>query len=86
MQWLRNHEIAIVAGEQLPMVRKSGKTALELSGEILTKILLDTGIERGQIDGIAMTLSNSEGFNFLIVSFNTILYTSFLSIVYIDLY
>jgi len=63
MQWLRNHEIAIVAGEQLPMVRKSGKTALELSGEILNQILLETGIERSQIDGIAMTLSNSEGTN-----------------------
>jgi hypothetical protein len=31
------------------------------------------------------TLSNSEGFNFLFVSFNIILYPSFLSIVYISL-
>jgi acetyl-CoA acetyltransferase len=63
MEWLRDRSIAIVGAAQLPCVRKSGKTALELGGEVLARLLDDTGIDRAQIDGLAITLANAEAGN-----------------------
>lgn len=63
MQWLRDRSIAIVGAAQLPNTRKTGKTALELGGEVLGRLLEQTGVERRQIDGLASTLANAEAGN-----------------------
>jgi acetyl-CoA acetyltransferase len=63
MQWLRDRSIAIVGCAQTKLVRKSGKTALELAGDVLGALLRRTGIERGQIDGLASTLANADASN-----------------------
>ena len=63
MQCLRDRQIAIVGAAQLPSVRQSGHTALELGAQVLAKLLAETGIERSQIDGLASTLANAEAGN-----------------------
>lgn len=63
MDWLRDRGIAIVGCAQLPSVRRSGKTALELGAEVTARLLERTGIERRDIDGLATTLANSEAGN-----------------------
>ena len=63
MQFLQDRGIAIVGCTQTKLVRRSGKTALELAGEALTALLAQTGIERSEIDGLASTLANAEASN-----------------------
>lgn len=63
MDWLRDRSIAIVGCAQLPSVRRSGKTALELGADVTARLLARTGVERAQIDGLAATLANSEAGN-----------------------
>jgi acetyl-CoA acetyltransferase len=63
MEWLRDRSIAIVGCAQTKLVRKSGKTALELGAEALTELIEQTGIERDRIDGLASTLANSDAGN-----------------------
>lgn len=63
MRWLQDRSIAIVGCAQTKLVRKSGKTALELAGEVLGALLRQTGIDRAEIDGLASTLANSEATN-----------------------
>lgn len=63
MKWLTDRSIAIVGCAQTKLVRKSGKTALELAGEVLGQLLRDTGIERSQVNGLATTLANAEASN-----------------------
>lgn len=63
MDWLRDRSIAIVGGAQLPSVRRSGKTALELGGEVTARLLTQCGMARGQVDGLASTLANSDAGN-----------------------
>jgi acetyl-CoA acetyltransferase len=63
MKFLQDRSIAIVGCTQTKLVRKSGKTALELAGEVLSALLKQTGIERKEIDGLACTLANAEASN-----------------------
>ncbi len=63
MNWLQDRSIAIVGCAQLPSVRRSGKTALELGAEVTARLLQRTGVERSQIDGLATTLANAEAGN-----------------------
>jgi acetyl-CoA acetyltransferase len=63
MKWLQDRSIAIIGCAQTKLTRRSGKTALELAGDVVGSLLRDTGLERGQIDGLATTLANSEAFN-----------------------
>jgi acetyl-CoA acetyltransferase len=63
MNWLRDRSIAIVGCSQLPSVRRSGKTALELGAEVTALLLKQCSMERWQVDGLATTLANSEAGN-----------------------
>jgi len=63
MDWLKNRSIAIVGSAQLPSVRRSGKTALELGAEVTARLLKRTGLQRSDINGLATTLANAEASN-----------------------
>ena len=63
MQWLTDRSVAIVGCSQTKLVRKSGKTALELGAEAVHALLADTGVERGQINGLATALANADASN-----------------------
>jgi acetyl-CoA acetyltransferase len=63
MDWLQDRGIAIVGVAQLPSVRNSGSTALELGAQVTARLLERTGVERPQIDGLASTLANAEAGN-----------------------
>jgi acetyl-CoA acetyltransferase len=63
MQWLQDRSVAIVACADTKLVKRSGKTALELAGEVTDTLLRSAGIERDRIDGLAATPANSEAYN-----------------------
>lgn len=63
MQWLQDRSVAIVACADTKLVKRSGKTALELAGEVTETLLRTSGIERDRIDGLAATPANSEAYN-----------------------
>jgi len=63
MKWLQDRSIAIVGCADTKLVRRSGKTALELAGEVTETLLRSTGIERDRIDGLLATPANSEAYN-----------------------
>lgn len=63
MQWLKDRSVAIIACADLKPVKRSGKTALELAGEVTEALLRSAGIERDRIDGLAATPANSEAYN-----------------------
>jgi len=63
MQWLKDRSVAIIACADLKAVKRSGKTALELAGEVTEAVLCSAGIERDRIDGMAATPANSEAYN-----------------------
>ena len=63
MQWLQDRSVAIVACADTKLVKRSGKTALELAGEVTDTLIQSAGIERDRIDGLAATPANSEAYN-----------------------
>lgn len=63
MKWLQDRSIAIVGCADTKLVKRSGKTALELAGEVTEALLQSTGIERDRIDGLLATPANSEAYN-----------------------
>lgn len=63
MQWLQQHSVAIIACADTKLVKRSGKTALELAGEVTDAVIRSAGIERDRIDGLAATPANSEAYN-----------------------
>jgi acetyl-CoA acetyltransferase len=63
MQWLRKRSVAIIACADTKLVKRSGKTALELAGEVTDTLLRSAGIERDRIDGLAATPANSDAYN-----------------------
>jgi acetyl-CoA acetyltransferase len=63
MQWLRDRSVAIIACADTKLVKRSGKTALELAGEVTETLLRSAGVERDRIDGLAATPANSEAYN-----------------------
>jgi acetyl-CoA acetyltransferase len=63
MKWLRERDIAVIGCADTKLTLRSGKTALELAGEVTQQLLESTGIERTQIDGMAATLANAEAHN-----------------------
>src|SRR5262245_56772605 len=60
MEWLKDRSVAIIACADTKLVKQSGKTALELAGEVFGTVLENTGIDRARIDGLAATPANSE--------------------------
>lgn len=63
MNGLRDRGIAIVGYAGTKLARRSGKTVLQLAGEVLQTLLERTGIERERIDGLATTMAWSEAGN-----------------------
>ncbi|TCT05191.1 thiolase family protein [Aquabacter spiritensis] len=63
MSWLKNREIAVIGCADTKLELKSGKTALELAGEVTRDLLRSTGVARAEIDGMASTLANAEAHN-----------------------
>jgi acetyl-CoA acetyltransferase len=63
MQWLQDRSVAIIACADTKLVKRSGKTALELAGEVTDTLIRSAGIERDRIDGLAATTANSEAYN-----------------------
>jgi acetyl-CoA acetyltransferase len=63
MEWLKDRSIAVIGCADTKLRLKSGKTALELAGEVTGQLLASTGISRDAIDGMAATLANSEAHN-----------------------
>lgn len=63
MKWLKHRDIAIVDFADLPLVRKSGRSAADIAGEVVGKLLADAKLERREIDGFATTLAMSEAAN-----------------------
>ena len=63
MNGLRDRGIAIVGYADTKLARRSGKTVLQLAGEVLQTLLERTGIERERIDGLATTMAWSEAGN-----------------------
>lgn len=63
MKWLQNRGIAIVGFADTPLVRNSGRSAAEIAGEVVGKLLAEARLERRDIDGLAVTLAMSEAAN-----------------------
>jgi acetyl-CoA acetyltransferase len=63
MKWLQDRSIAIVGSADTKLMKRSGKTALELAGEVTDSLLQSTGIPRDRIDGLLATPANSEAYN-----------------------
>jgi acetyl-CoA acetyltransferase len=61
MRTLSQREIVIAGYAETPIERRSGLTALELAGSALKQLLEGAAIEPAQIDGVALTLAQSEG-------------------------
>ena len=60
MNFLRQREVAIVGYAETPIQRHSGKTALELASEALQELLRRCRLSLQQIDGVALTMAQSE--------------------------
>lgn len=56
-------DIAIVAYGETPIALKTGRSAYDLAGDVLSQILERTGIDRSEIDGVAVTNCMSEAEN-----------------------
>jgi acetyl-CoA acetyltransferase len=63
MKFLRNKDVAIIACADTKLVRNSGRSVLSLAGEVLGQVLERSGLERADIDGLAMTVSLAEAGN-----------------------
>lgn len=56
-------DIAIVAYGETPIALKTGRSAYDLAGDVLSQILERTGINKSEIDGVAVTNCMSEAEN-----------------------
>jgi acetyl-CoA acetyltransferase len=63
MKFLREKSIAIVACADTKLIRRSGRTAMSLAGEVLTQVLNRAGLGKLDIDGLAMSVALSEAGN-----------------------
>ncbi len=63
MKFLRSKDIAIIACADTKLVRGSGRSVMSLAGEVLGRVLERSGLERADIDGLAMTVSLAEAGN-----------------------
>lgn len=63
MKWLLDREIAIIGFADTPLVRNSGRSAAEIAGEVVAKLLTELKLEHRDIDGMATTLAMSEAGN-----------------------
>jgi acetyl-CoA acetyltransferase len=63
MKFLRNKDVAVIAYADTKLVRNSGRSVMALAGEVLGKVLERSGLERADIDGLAMTVSLAEAGN-----------------------
>ena len=60
MKFLRSKDIAIIACADTKLVRGSGRSVMSLAGEVLGQVLERSGLERADIDGLALTVSLAE--------------------------
>jgi len=63
MKFLRNKDVAIIACADTKLVRNSGRSVMSLAGEVLGQVLERSGLERADIDGLALTVSLAEAGN-----------------------
>jgi acetyl-CoA acetyltransferase len=63
MRFLRDKNVAIVACADTKLVRRSGRSAISLAGEVLEQALDRAGLEKKDVDGLASTLALSEAGN-----------------------
>jgi len=63
MKFLREKGIAIIACADTKLIRRSGRTAMSLAGEVLTQVLERAGFGKQDIDGLAMSVALSEACN-----------------------
>jgi acetyl-CoA acetyltransferase len=63
MNSLRDRGIAIIGYAHTRLERRSGKTVVELAGEVLESLVARSGVERSRIDGFATTMAWSEAGN-----------------------
>jgi acetyl-CoA acetyltransferase len=63
MKWLRDRDIAIVGFADTKLVRGSGRSAVEIAGEAVAKLLAEARLDHGEIDGLATTLAMSDAGN-----------------------
>ena len=63
MKVLRDKGVAIIACADTKLVRRSGRSAMALAGEVLAQVLARAGLTKQDIDGLAMTVPMSEGGN-----------------------
>lgn len=63
MKFLRSKDVAIIACADTKLVRGSGRSVMSLAGEVLGRVLKRSGLERTDIDGLAMTMSLAEAGN-----------------------
>lgn len=63
MKFLKDKGVAIVACADTKLVRRSGRTAMGLAGDVLTDVLARAGLTKRDVDGLAITVAMSEGGN-----------------------
>ena len=63
MKILRDRSIAIVACAEVKNVRRSGRAAISLAGDVLTEALANAGLAKSDVDGLAVTHALSEAGN-----------------------
>jgi acetyl-CoA acetyltransferase len=60
MRFLSRRDVVIAGYAETAIQRRSGLTALELAGQALEQLLTRHGIGKPQVDGVALTLAQSE--------------------------
>lgn len=60
---MRADDVAIAAYAEIPNRFKSGRSAYDLAGEVLTSLMEKTGLTLEDIDGLSVAASLSEGIN-----------------------
>jgi acetyl-CoA acetyltransferase len=50
----KGHDIAVIGYGETKITLRGGRSAYDLAGEVLEKILEQTGIEKSEIDGLAI--------------------------------
>jgi acetyl-CoA acetyltransferase len=60
MRCLSKREIVLAGYAETPIERRSGLTALELAAQALEQLLAKYDLDKSQIDGVALTLAQSE--------------------------
>jgi acetyl-CoA acetyltransferase len=60
MKFLQDRSISIIGYGETPIMKNSGRTALELGAQVVRDILGRAGLERHQVDGVALTTPLSE--------------------------